>query len=70
MRERLEMEELLVNLFDPLLTMEEKIEFLKEHPVDYAWCLSDIGGPVLMDGIEVGFKDGSAYCFVIIPGGR
>lgn len=70
MRERLEMEELLVNLFDPLLTIEEKVELLKAHPVEYAWCLSDVDGPVVMDGVEVVLKSGEAYRLIVIPGGE
>ena len=69
MRERLDMEDFLISLFDPLLTVAEKVELLEAHPVDHAWCLSDVGGPVLVDGIEVVFKDGAAYQFIIIPGG-
>ncbi|WP_157054790.1 hypothetical protein [Salidesulfovibrio brasiliensis] len=64
-----DMEDLLVSLFDPLLTVAEKTDLLREHPVDFTWCLSDIDGPVVMDGVEVVFKSGEAFRLIIIPGG-
>lgn len=63
-----DMEDFLVSLFDPLLTISEKTRLLQEHPVDYAWCLSDVSGPVLVYGIEVVFLPGDACRLIIIPG--
>ncbi|MBI9080608.1 MAG: hypothetical protein JEY79_12825 [Pseudodesulfovibrio sp.] len=65
-----DMEDMLVSLFDPALTTSEKVRLLEDHPVKFSWCLSDVDGPVVIDGIEVIFKSGDAYRFVIISGGE
>ncbi len=65
-----DMEDLLVSLFDPDLTISEKVILLEDHPTKFAWCLGDVAGAVVIHGIEVGFISGDAYRFVIIPGGE
>jgi hypothetical protein len=63
-----DLEDMLVSLFDPQLTLSEKTELLRGEGgrVRYAWCLSDSGGVVPIDGIEVVFTDGTAFRLVII----
>lgn len=65
-----DMEDLLISLFDTQITLAEKTALLRDHPVDYAWCLSDVDGAVVIDGIEVVFESGAAFRLVIIPGGE
>lgn len=64
------MEDLLVSLFDPDLTIVEKVGLLEDHPVEFAWCLSDVDGAVVIDGIEVVFKSGHGFRLMIISGQR
>jgi hypothetical protein len=63
-----DMEDLLVSLFDPQLTLAEKTGLLRDHPVDFTWCLSDVDGPVVIYGVEVIFDSGVAYRLILIPG--
>ncbi|MCJ2165233.1 MULTISPECIES: hypothetical protein [unclassified Pseudodesulfovibrio] len=66
-----DMEDLLVSLFDPQITDSEKADILMDAgKIRYAWCLSDSGGAVAIDGVEVEFLDGSAFRLIIIPGER
>ena len=65
-----DMEDLLVSLFDPDLTTPEKTTLLQDHPVEFVWCLSDIDGPVVIDGIEVIFRSGHGFRLMIISGER
>ena len=68
MMEIRDMEDFLVSLFDPQITDSEKAEILMNAgKTRYAWCLSDSGGAVPIDGIEVEFVDGSAFRLIIIP---
>lgn len=63
-----DMEDLIVSLFDPQLTLAEKTGLLRDNPVDFTWCLSAVDGPVVIYGVEVVFESGVAYRLVLIPG--
>lgn len=64
------MEDLLVCLFDPLLSTGEKVEQLQLHCVD-SICTFDEAGVEAIHGVEVVFSAGSVFQLIIIPtGGR
>lgn len=50
------------------LTLAEKTGLLRDHPVDFTWCLSNVDGPVVIYGVEVVFESGAAYRLILIPG--
>jgi len=63
-----DLEIMLASLFDPEITFHDKVSLLRREGggVRYSWCLSDDDGVVPISGVEVVFKDDTAYRLVII----
>lgn len=61
-----EIEDLLLGLFDPLMSPVERANLLRDHPCTTARPLDETIGVDAPDGIEVVFQDGTTAVLVII----
>ena len=59
------MEDLLVCLFDPQLTIDEKADQLLLHCANSAQSFEEAGLPSVAHGIEIEFTDGSRFQLII-----
>lgn len=60
------MEDLLVCLFDPHLTIDEKVDQLQLHCTNSVRSFDEMGLPLITHGLEVAFTDGTVFQLIVI----
>lgn len=61
------LEDLLVGIFDPLMTIEEKGELLLQYDTNDARSFEQAGFFTLDHGLVLEFADGSRFQILILP---